>query len=225
MYRVDRRIHRHKRTRRNLIIIGSILVTAGIVYGLFHVRVAPKQQLHNSPSVSTKFASNETKKITISKPLFTMELPATWKETTRGDSSVPLPTYTFVSPDTDKQVLYIYLDNIPEVALNRAIIVSSQGYGLAYETVSENCATFTDSATKDLRTGYAPARWQGANFLCDMGNAQRAYVGTISKDQGENITVTGQVSGQHKMFIMYVDNNINPNYSVFYGILGSMHFK
>lgn len=226
MYRVDRREHRHRRARRNLIIIVTIVGIAALVYSLFHIRIAPKQEIKNAPSVSTSYATDEAKKITVDKPLFSMELPAGWKETTANASIIPTPKYTFISQSGDKQVLYMHIDqDTSNVALNRAIIVSTQANGIAYDTVSENCVTFTDPSTKDPRTAHAPARWQRANFICDMGSVERAVVGTISTEGINQVSVAGPTSGQHKLFILYVDNNINPDYSTLYSILGSLHFK
>lgn len=226
MYRVDKRTHRHRRARQTLVVLALALLSAIAIYALFHLRVTPRQQLRNSPSLSTQYGASEAKKVVIDKPLFRMELPGDWKEMSPGHEIVPAPTYSFTSPSTDKKDMYIYIDTVPsDMALNRAVTVNAQGDGIAYDVVSENCATFTDPATKDKRTGYAPGRWQAANFICDMGNSQRTVVGTVSTEGVNQVTVNGATTGRHKLFIMYTDNNINPSYSTLYSILGSLHFK
>lgn len=226
MYRVDKRTHRHRRARRNIVMLIVLTIVIGVVYALFHVRVAPKQNLRNAPSLSRQYGGTDAKKIAIDKPFFRMEIPGDWKESSPGRIITPAPTYSFTSTATDKKDLYMYIDTVPaNTALNRAIRLTAQGDGVAYDVVSENCATFTDPATKNPQTGYAPSRWQESNFLCDMGNSQRTVVGTVSIEGINQLSVTGTKSGRHTIFIMYTDNNINPNYSTLYTILSSLHFK
>lgn len=224
MYRVDRRLHRHKRARRNFIIIGSVVVTGALIYGLFHIRIAPKQDLHNAPSVSKAYNPNSAKYITVSKPFFTMQLPYGWTEVAHG-SNPDDPKYSFHSAAGQAQLMDMYIDSIPTpFGINRAVVVSGSGNGVAHDTVSDNCSTFTDGGKKNPQTGLAPAKWQGTDFQCDMANFARAVVGTISKE-GQNFFLATGASGTHRVFITYTDNNINPDYSVLYGILESLHFN
>jgi hypothetical protein len=111
------------------------------------------------------------------------------------------------------------------MALNKALVVDASGTGVVHESVSENCATYTEASKTDPRTGFAPAKWQGIDFFCDMANNSRAVVGTVSKDGFNYFNVTGANGGQHKVFIVFTDNNITPNYSVFYDVLTSLRFK
>ena len=192
-----------------------------------HLRLVPEQNIRNATPVSKGYKTDESKKVAIDKPLFRLELPTGWREVAPARASlVVTPSYSFFSSSTQEQVLDIYIDIVPtNLAVNRAIVVSPQGDGLTYDMVSDNCTTFTDASLKNPQTGTAPARWQTVNFICDMANAARASVGTMSVEGVNQVTVTGPTAGAHKLFIAYTDNNISPGYGTFYEILQSLHFK
>ncbi|MCA9327160.1 hypothetical protein KDA14_01395 [Candidatus Saccharibacteria bacterium] len=225
MYRVDRRTHRHRRARRNFIVFIIIVGSITLIYSLLHIRIAPKQNIKNAPSVSKNYQPGSTETIAVSKPLFTLNLPSGWKEAPVPPKSDD-PKFSFRSPTGEARLLDIYIDDFPTpYGINKAIVLSLQGNKVTHDSVSDNCTTFTDGSKRDDRTGLAPAKWQGVDFQCDMAKSARAVVGTISKE-GQNFFLTeGATTGQHKFFIAYTDNNINPDYTVFYKILESLTFK
>lgn len=226
MYRLGKQTDKHRRGRRTTIAIILLVFFAGIVYGLMNLRIAPQQEIRNATPVSKGYKTSTEAKVAIDKPLFRLELPGGWKEIAVDKNSITGPKFSFRSPSQQAQLLDMYIDNLPvNLAVNRAIVVSAQGDGLAYDNVSENCTTFTDSSLKNPQTGHAPAKWQTTNFICDMANYARAVVGTVSNEGINQVTVTGPTAGEHKLFITYTDNNISPNYSTLYDILGSLHFK
>ncbi|QQS18904.1 hypothetical protein IPL68_02480 [Candidatus Saccharibacteria bacterium] len=224
MYRVDKRTHRHARAKRRMAVLLVIFISGIGVYWLTHLTVSPKQNIKSSPSISRKFNATTETKVRIEKPEFIMELPGGWKEV--AVTPQPLsPTYTFISPTANATRLNVYMSAMPGFAINRAIVVTPQADGLAYDSVSENCTTFTDATKIDPATGHAQARWQGVDFLCDTGNFARAVVGIISREGMNQVTVTGQTIGSRKIFITYTDNSVNPDYSVLYSVLTSLRFK
>ncbi len=225
MYRLGKQAHRHRRGQRIAIGVFVLLIVAGFLYWLANLRISPTQHIKNAPSVSTGYNASGTTKVAISKPEFSLELPTGWKER-QVIASPTGPKYTFASPSSEAQVFDFYIDNPPtNMALNRAIAVDAQGNSLNYDRVSENCTTFTDPKNKNAQTGHAPARWQETDFICDMANASRAVVGTISKDGINQVTVTGETIGSRRVFMTYTDNSISPNYTTLYDILGSIKFK
>lgn len=225
MYRLGRQHDKHRKLRRNIIIIVSLLLFGGLIYLLVNLRVEPEQQIRNAPAVSQQFGARQEAKVLIDKSQFSLELPHGWKEVPVSNA-FSAPKYTFKSPSKDATQLDLYIDNPPErKSLNKVIVVSTQGTGLAYDTVSENCTTFTDAKLKNPATGEAPARWQTTNFICDMSNSSRAVVGTVSSEGINQVTVRGNSGKTYKIFIAYTDNSISPNYSTLYDILKSMHFK
>lgn len=225
MYHVDKRTHRHRKFRKRVVWFGSIIIVAAVVYGLLNIRITPKQNVRNAPSVSRSFQASSLKKVEVSKPEFNLQFPYGWKEEIIPQSRIS-PRYSFLSPPDDARQLQIYVDNSTELfGLNKAIVVAASGDGITHDSVSENCTTFTDGSKRNLQTGFAPAKWQGIDFNCDIGNYARAVVGTVSKDGFNYFNATGHTFGAHKVFITYIDNNITPDYSVFYEILDSLHFK
>ncbi|MCA9318552.1 hypothetical protein KDA06_02840 [Candidatus Saccharibacteria bacterium] len=225
-YHVDRRTHRYRRARRRAIVIALLLFLIALFYFLFHLRIAPSQNIQNDTAATAPYKPNGDKKAHIDKPFFAFDLPDGWKEAGRDASVVPSPTYNFISPTTQQQTLRLYVDASPaNFAVNRAITVSASGSGIDHDMVSENCVNFTDAKYKDSRTGIAPAKWQNIDFLCDMANIQRPVVGAISSDGINYIKLTGPTTGEHKLFIVFADYGVNPNYSVLYDILDSFKMK
>lgn len=225
MYRVDKRVHRHKRAKRSVLAVIIVLITGGIIYGLFQLRITPDQEIRNAPPVSTKYNPDSMERIAVDKPELSLSLPEKWKEI-QSEDRVHVPTYSFQSESTPGKTLNIFIDNPPvTMPLNHAIAVTAQGDSIVNETVSNNCTTFTDSAKTDRASGIAPARWQGKDFYCDMSNFNRAVVGIISGDGINQLKVSGVSGREYTVFLSYIDNSINPDYTTLYSILSSLHFK
>lgn len=225
MYHVGKQIHKHRRLKRTIVVVVLIILFAGLVYWLMHLRIAPSATIRNDTPVSKNYTASETAKLTVNKPEFKVVFPGGWVERKIIPSPIG-PRYTFAAPTGDSIVFDIYIDNPPEnLAVNKAIVVSGQGNGLSHDYVSENCANFTDSKYKNPQTGFAPARWQDTNFICDMANVNRQVVGTISKEGMNQVTTTGASGAVRKVFMTYTDNNITPSYSTLYDILASFEFK
>lgn len=226
MYRLGRQSHKHRRGFRVIVVTLGLLVLGIVIYWLMNLRITPEQDIRNTAPISKKYQTGTSAVVSIDKPLFKLELPKAWHEVATDKNSSTGPMYSFASPSAQAQMLDLYIDNPPiNLAVNKAIIVSAQGDGLTYDTVSDNCTTFTEASLKNPQTGNAPARWQTIHFICDMANTARAMIGTMSTEGVNQVTVTGTTAGKHKLFITYIDNNINPNYSTFYDILRSLHFK
>jgi hypothetical protein len=225
MYHVGKQIHKHRRVKRIAIVSLLLFFFALLVYWLMHLKVAPSATIRNDTPVSKNYTSSQEAKVAINKPEFTLELPSGWGER-KVETSPTGPRYTFSAQKGEAKVLDIYIDNPPtNFGINKAIVISSQGNGLTHEYVSENCVTFTDPKYKNQQTGFAPARWQEIDFICDMANATRQVVGTISRDGMNQLNTTGASGAKHKIFMTYTDNDITPSYSTLYDILGSMQFK
>lgn len=223
-YRIGRRRQRYIR-RYGLATVLVVVIAAG-VYALAHLHTLPRSVIHNAVGVQKDFQPEETAKVHIDKPLFTVDLPAGWKETA-PTVRVNVPNYTFRSTNEDGQLLQVYLDNIPaDLALNRVISVSAVGAGMGYDSVSDNCTQYTQAVTgQTSTTSTATAKWQDMEFTCDTGNFQRDVIGTISPDGPNEVTLTGPTAGPHKVFLVYTDNTVNPDFSTLYGILGSFKLK
>lgn len=226
MYTVGKHETRLNR-RRGLLITGVciIFVAAAAVYAGRYMRTEPKQHIRNTPGYTTTYNPSEVGRLEVAKPQMTLKLPYGWSEK-RVDGGVNPPLYRFQAEAGAPRQLDIYLDNIPQTyALNKVVAVNSMGQGLNYGAVSENCSTFTDNAKTNAATGYAPAKWQGVDFTCDMGNYTRQVVGTASTDGMNYVMANGAEGKKYKAFFVYTDNNINPDYSTLYAILAGVRFQ
>jgi hypothetical protein len=224
MYQVDKWHHSHKKTRRRTIWIGVLLVVIALVYLLLHIRITPKQEIKNAAPISQGYTGTRRQMIKVTKPEVSFELPNTWKEIPVTQTQFS-PRYSFRDV-SNAQLLDLFIDNLPQTqGINKAIVVSSSAGSIGHDAVSDNCVNFTEASKKNPQTGLAPAKWQEVDFICDMANHARAVVGTISKDGVNVLLVNGTTSGKtYKVFMTYTDNNITPDYSVFYDILNAMQF-
>lgn len=225
MYTIGERTHHRTHRTRVLLAVASLGVAAAVVWASLWVFTAPPRSINNSPPVTTRYAPDTAARTVVEKPLFTMKLPYGWQER-RPEGGVQPPSYRFWAGSGKTAQLDMYIDNVPPAyALNKVLVVSPTGNGLTHGTVSENCSTFTDTAKTDPRTAQAPSKWQGVSFVCDVGNYTRAVVGTASAEGANVVSVEGSATGKHKLFVVYTDNAINPDYAVLYDILASLRFK
>jgi hypothetical protein len=225
MYQLGKRIHHHRRLWRTAGLVLLVGAAGFAIYHLDHATTKPKSTVHNSPPVNTPYSPSNTAKVHFSEPLFTVELPAGW-QSVKSTADVNVPSYTYKSPSADGQELDVYIDNTPSnLAVNRVLVVSPAGPGLQYGTVSDNCVNFTRPSGKDPGSEVAAGKWQGTNFICDLGNYERDLIGITSTDGLNDVTLTGPNAGTHQVFIDYTDNSINPDYSTLYNILSSFTFK
>ncbi|MBP7857687.1 hypothetical protein KA016_01340 [Candidatus Saccharibacteria bacterium] len=224
MYQLDRQSHKHARLKKRLLWLLVILLSILLVYGLFRLRISPKQEIKASPSVSKSYGANAVKMQTFEKPDVLFQAPSGWKEVP-VTQSVYTPKYMYMHNERS-QVLEIFIDNPPRgLGINKAVVVSGGSSTISHDIVSDNCSTFTEASKMDARTGLAPAKWQEVDFICDMANSTRAVVGTISKDGNNNFSVTTDTGKHYSVFVKYTDSSINPNYSTLYDILKSMRFR
>lgn len=224
-YHVDHRGHRYRRARRRIIVLSAIIFVGTLLYLLFNLEIAPPQNITNAPGRTRSLDDESAKNISVTKPEFTIELPAGWTEGKSDASLVPAPKYVFFSKPEGQQTLRIYLDTIPSsLGVNKAITVSARTNQIDHDVVSENCANYTGENKGPVTTN-SPAKWQNIDFLCDLANSSRPIVGTISIDGMNFLKVKGATIGERRVFITYGDFNINPNYVTFYGILESIRFK
>jgi hypothetical protein len=204
------------------------MLLAAVLYWLLHLHVQPKATIDNGASKVTHFNPQATKKIHISEPLFTVDLPADWK--TKGEVTRPYHFYMFQGTNPSSRLLSIYIDNIQtNLALNRVLPVQAQGNQIGHDVVSDNCSQFVSpSALKTAEARQqkiADAQWQQVQFRCDIGNFQRDMVGTSAEKTPNQVFLTGPTVGRHPVFFLYTDNSFSPDFSPLYGIIESFHLK
>lgn len=221
MYNMGKRQHHHRRLRTAVIFV--VIITGGILLSqsLLHATKPPTSTIHNAQSITTQYAPTKTAKVHITKSNLSFNLPMGWVATTTN--LTPTPSFMFRSPSQQAQALEIFMDAVPtNLAVNRVVAVTAKGSQLDHNQVSDNCASFTRPSKSNPGSGIATGKWQGTDFLCDLGNYQRDVVGISSADGVNYVTLTGSTTGKHRLFITYTDNNINPDFSTLYGILESL---
>jgi hypothetical protein len=223
MYRFGERIHHHRKLYVWLISFVCVLVIsvfAGdkLLKSDTHIAKAPAPTVH-------ALNYNDTKTITFSEPLFMIALPSDWK--LESKATTPYVTYRFGSTlaHQDARWLDIYTDGVPAgFGVNRALAVSASGGKLVLESdVSDNCANFTGPVAGQPATATL-GKWQGVDFLCDLGNYVRDVVGTSSPEGPDVVTLTG-TTGKHQFFFAYTDNNASADYSIFTNALKTFRAK
>jgi hypothetical protein len=210
------------------IVVTLALVGGGIFTYIFFMNDT-EATIDNSKSrsrVVQTISSTDTTKQTISEASFTFNLPADWKRVS-ADLSGPYKKYTYQAgvKNAENRYLYIYADGQlpPTLAFNKAVSVHAEGQTMSHGSVSENCADFTTQTTpKQLQI---KAKWEGVDFLCDMDATGRNVAGTSSTENLDQVVLTDTGFTPHRITILYEDNNANPDYNIFYGVLDSFSVK
>ncbi len=233
-YKYGYKISRKRRPRKALLVIVLSTFILGIIGGVIYIdikrRVSPT--VEGDARVVSQVLSEAVLHYTIDEPLYTFELPGDWEEVerrnTRNENSI---TWQATREGHDNRMLTLYVDTIPsDKPLNRLLPIKAQGNGINYANVSDNCATFTDGGTLNTREAVkkrpSPAKWQEVNFICNLENVVDNVVGTGTVGSPVNTTsIRGVSGGEHTYFFVYIDRNIQPNYSILYEALASFRAK
>lgn len=229
---MNNKYHIHKRTRdrrRRRILILIILLLLGFgIYWLLHLHIKPQQNIKNGKATVTNFNPNNAPKVHINETLFTVDLPAGWKET--GHITHPFNFYMYQGGDGNAQLLSIYIDAIQtNLAVNRVLPVQAQGNQLSHDAVSDNCITFVSPTTYNSSQAQTikivDAKYQDVTFHCDVGNFERDVVGTSTLTDVNKVVLTGPTVGPHPVFFAFTDNTKSPDYNVLYDIVDSFRLK
>lgn len=220
MYRLGHQI----RHRRWPFVIGGLLLVGCAATGIVLSPRIFKQdtRLTQSPPVTRRISTEDTAKQHIVTRAFTLDLPSGWR-TAAPLQVQPVPlSWSGTAHDGAGRRLDVYVDRLPAaMPANRLLPVQPAGDRInPVGTVSDNCTNFTDKATESAATGTAPAKWNGVNFICDMANYERDVVVTGSTG-GVNMVTLSSKSGMRQVCLVYTDNSINPDYSVFTDIVQS----
>ncbi len=232
MYRLGKR---RRRSKKPLIIGGiaifGLLVAAGIY--LFVSSASKSTKITNGSAVVRYVSASSSQKSHFEEGNFAIDLPPAWKLVSHQvppASQYNLYTFQGTTAAESSRLITIYQDLIPtDLAVNREVSVQPQGDGMSHGTVSDNCVNFASDSARNtpqaITQHVAQLRWDGVDFLCDLGNYNRNVTGTSAQGTVNKITLTGTQSGAHSFFIVYTDNNINPDYTVLYNLLDSFKVK
>jgi len=223
MYRLGhRKTHHYVIGGGLLIIVASLAVTGAILSGkIFQAHTVLRQ----SPPITHTVLGDTTQTQQVSKGPFIFDIPADWHEVEAP--RVPYAVYSWAGTTklSAAQRLDIYIDNVPlDMAVNRLQPVQANGDHLdIVGPTSDNCTSFTTRVPTSVNTGYAPSKWNGVNFLCDMANYERDVVATGSAGPINATTLVGSTSGSHHVLLVYTDHNLSPDFITFVSIIKSFH--
>ncbi|MFO0882154.1 MAG: hypothetical protein U0491_01775 [Candidatus Saccharimonadales bacterium] len=152
---------------------------------------------------------------------FSISLPSGWEFLGKKNPTSEEVYFEYQSKikDYDNRLVRVYVDVYPkEYALNRLLPVTVVDNRLVPGTLSDDCKSFTGAplggtgASRSANTW--AAKWQGVDFTCDMVRQQN-YSGTASQEEGNQVTLVSSTGQKHKFFIVYIDQNVRPDYQIF----------
>lgn len=218
-------LHAHKTRRphpwRWLALI-LVLTGTGLWYGLNQLE---SDTVLSTPKTIVKEIDVDSAVDSYQKGAFSIDLPKGWQFMSKYENVYTIYRFkSTLSGDPGNRTIDVYEDsNLPNFAVNRMVpVVATETGGLVTDTaqVSENCTAYTTGNLSGPTVGKT-AKWQGIEFLCDMGNTLRNVVGTGSTDGLNTVNVKTPTSRNHKYFFTYTDNNINPDFGIFIKALNS----
>ncbi|MDB5184925.1 MAG: hypothetical protein JWN38_733 [Candidatus Saccharibacteria bacterium] len=217
-----------QRRRRRWPIWTALLLVLVLIGGVLWVpkHLSAHTQITQSKAVVTTVVADDGAKKTFDETDFSFKLPIDWVKLPAVPSQYHMYRYSSGGKTAGMQVMEVYEDTIPaKYAVNNMVVVQGGGTGIAVEgEVSDNCAQFTKDATSTNNDGIL-AKWQGVDFLCDLGNQSRNVAGTSSLGNLNSVAVKSTTGIEHKFFFSYTDSGINPKFSVFVAALNSFGMK
>lgn len=222
--------HLGRQTKRTYwpYVVPAVLAGVLAVGGFWASRqLRPDTTLRQSQPVVRQVTASDTALQHIVTSIFLVDLPPHWRATTAPGAPGATGSWQGVSGDDAARRLDVYVGAVPaDLAVNRLLPVSPSGARLEMSgTVSDNCVNFTDKTAKVAASGTAPAKWDGVSFICDMGNYERDVV-AIGSDEGINaVTLAGPAAGRQRVLLVYTDNNVSPDYSIFTAIVRSFRLR
>ncbi|CAN5148025.1 hypothetical protein BH09PAT3_BH09PAT3_1880 [soil metagenome] len=219
-------LHAHKTHRSHVLrwtVIVLLILGGGIAYGLHSLK--PNTTTTKAATVTKKLEAN-TATQTFFKGAFSIALPKGWQFMSKQQDIYTVYHFKSALPGEDgNRSIDIYEDSsLPTFPVNRMLPVTADEEGhltTDASLVSDNCTAYTTGATTNLQKIGQMAKWQGIEFMCDMGNTLRNVVGTGSKDGINTVTVKTATSTPHHYFFTYTDNNFKPDYSIYAAAINS----
>ena len=210
------------------LIGGGVLLLCLIVSSVWasHFFIA-KTILNQSRPVTHYITATNTTTQHIVEHTFTVDIPSEWHAVPSSQTISGAYGWQGVSTDGSGRRLDVYIDTVPTtLAANRVLPVQVVGDGLQSNgAVSDNCADFADKSKESVATATAPAAWNGVAFVCDLGNYERDVV-VIGTPAGVNdVAIKGRTTGLHHIMLVYTDDSITPDYSVFMAIIRSFQVR
>jgi hypothetical protein len=205
-------------------LLAGVLVVGGTVASVDAARHLFKTHttLTQSRPIVRHVAGVETAMQHIVKGVVSLDLPVGWQPVAAPATTDGFSWHGTAGRDAAIR-LDVYIDRLPpSLAVNRLLPVRSAGDHLDITgEVSEPCNNFTDKTPDSNKTGTASAKWKDVSFMCDLGNYERDAVAIGSTEGINTVTVSGTQAGDHRVLLVYTDNNISPDFSTLTNIVQS----
>lgn len=221
---------RNKRLKKGLLTFSFIVGLTGVGVVIFFIY--NDLQLNQSEEVvgeerTVSQVLGDSDAYLVSHDKFEFELPGDWREIDKVDrQNEQSITWQATLRDEDNRWLKLYINTIPEdEAIVRLLPVNVEGSEMRRGQMSGHCNTFTGSSTEGQR--YPLAKWEDVEFLCDANRTVNTnIIGTGQEGQPINtVEITGEDSGTNQYFFVYRDQNIRPNFEIFYNAVNSFRAK
>ncbi len=223
--------HGHKSKKQTRLPLWIVLSFAFIVMLILLVVFASRfikadTSIQQSEAVTRTVTPSASAYKSFDTPVFKFDLPAEWKQAESVPSQYDIYRFTSGGKTPGTRSVDVYVDTIPtNFPVNRVIALEPSGDKVVMNgEISENCADFTKGPSSPGSTGTL-AKWQSIDFLCDLANSARNVVGTSSKGAVNSVTVTGASGAARKLFFVYTENSITPDYAPFTAALNSVVVK
>ena len=207
-----------------LIIIPIVLAIVGlIVFLIFRLTTNKPKNVIGPTTKSGTIASVSYAVQTIIEPDFTIQLPATWHQTSFiDDNSQYSITWMDKNPVLDTRWLTIFVDNIPQLPINNLLPIKADGNRISYGLMSNDCSSFISYNRNQVSVA---ATYQGISFICNTTDIIDGVVGTGSLGTINKTAVTGPITGTHNYFFEYTEHSGEPNYTYLDNALFSFRAK
>jgi len=225
-YIYDHKPKKHflKKSVKLLILIPIIVAFVGFIAYLIFINTTGKPVHIDGPATkSGTIAAVAYPVQTINEPDFSMQLPASWVQTSYlNDSSQYSITWMDKNPKLDTRWLTVFVDNIPSLPINNLLPIKAEGNKISYGLMSDDCSSFTQYDRNQVSIA---ATYQGINFICNTTDIIDGVVGTGSIGTINKTAVTGSTEGTHNYFFEYTEHSGEPNYSYLDDALFSFRAK
>jgi hypothetical protein len=220
MYRLGHQIKHHYRWYIATLLLIIVLTVVGIA--ILRRDLKTDTSLSQSKVITQYYSAVGTDTMHVTESTFSVYLPAGWKVASNIGSPNKVYSWQGTGDDADRRI-DIYIDNLPiNLAVNRLLPVQASNDQLeTIGSVSDNCTDFTTPTAQSAITGTLAAKWDGVDFICDVGNYERDVVATGSTEGINTVTLTGPSTGTHGVLLVYTDNSADPDYSIFTTIVES----
>lgn len=202
------------------VLLGISLIVAAWI---LHKDLATSTEKKTTVPIVTEIGETKKDVITVSEPLFTLELPSDWKQERRVQSKVAnYYEWRSTKPGANDRRLFLHIDTMPQsYKITKLQPLSPNGNKFILGNLSDTCVNFVSIPISS--NAPVQARWENVTFMCDpIINNQT--IGTGSEAGGIATSLSGS-SGTHQYFFYFEDHNIRPDDTILVNVLKSFQAR